>query len=113
MDNNYGYNNYNGYDNRPQGNKGMAIASLIMGIISIFLGYFTGFFGVMLGLAAILLGAFSKGKNQARPGTSIGGIITGAIGFVIGLIMIIIVIVLMSNPEFVNMYKELLEFYNK
>ena len=59
--NDYNYNNYNqGNGYPPQDRKGMAIASLILGIISIPLGC-CAYLGVIPGIIAVFLGIFSKG----------------------------------------------------
>lgn len=117
MDNNY-YNNVgnNGFNqpNPPQQErKGMAIASLIIGILSIPLGFCTGYVGVVFGIIGIFLGIFSKGSAPSRSGKAIAGIITGAVGLILGAIMLYMAFKIMADPEFMKQYQEILEFYNK
>ncbi len=64
--------------------KGLANASIIFGIASLPLAYFTGIFGCMLGIMALLFGFFSKGEARIRSSKAVGGMITGAIGFIFG-----------------------------
>lgn len=91
--------------------SGMATASLVTGIFSIILAYFTGFLGVILGIVAILLGIFSKGNAPVRSGKSIGGIITGAIGLVFGIIIIAAAIFLITKTDFMAEFMKELEGY--
>ena len=84
--NDYNYNNYNqGNGYPPQDRKGMAIASLILGIISIPLGC-CAYLGVIPGIIAVFLGIFSKGAAPRHSSKAIAGIITGAVGAVLGII---------------------------
>lgn len=111
--NDYNYNNYNqGNGYPPQDRKGMAIASLILGIISIPLGC-CAYLGVIPGIIAVFLGIFSKGAASRHSSKAIAGIITGAVGAVFGIIMTILSLKLMADPNFMAQYKELVEFYNK
>lgn len=115
MDNNFFNNNdYNDINNTPHERKGLATASVLVGITSIVTGYCTGIFGIIFGLVAILMGFFSKGALVQRSGKAIAGIITGAVGIVLGIIMLVLAVVLMTtNPDFLQQYQELLEFYNR
>ena len=111
--NDYNYNNYNqGNGYPPQDRKGMAIASLILGIISIPLGC-CAYLGVIPVIIAVFLGIFSKGAAPRHSSKAIAGIITGAVGAVFGIIMTILSLKLMADPDFMAQYKELVEFYNK
>lgn len=118
FDNGYNYNHDNNFNNfnrnnYPQERRGMAIASLILGILSIPAGCCTGYMGPLLGIIAVFLGIFSKGTAPVRSGKAIAGIITGAVGAIIGIIMFIMAIYLMGDPEFMAQYEELMEFYNR
>lgn len=64
--------------------KGLAIASLVLGIISFFL------FPIVTGLLAIILGSVAKNKG-CTSGMATGGIACGIIGLALWLIMIIFV----------------------
>ncbi|MDX1652615.1 MAG: DUF4190 domain-containing protein [Brumimicrobium sp.] len=84
----------------PQSN-GMATASLILGICSIVL-FWLWFVGVICGVLAIIFGVVAKNKIKANPnmggaGAAKGGLITGIIGIVIWLIMVIVVAVFLTS----------------
>lgn len=79
--------------NAPMGpagqNKTLAIISLVTGILSLFCcGWF------IPGIAAIVMGFMAKGKATSDPGTyggrglALGGIITGAVSLVLGVIVL-------------------------
>ncbi len=74
----------------PQAGKGFAIASMICGIASIVFCCLS-YFGLILGIAGIVLGIVSKKKTTEGCDMALVGIITGAIGAVFALSMIIIV----------------------
>ncbi len=98
MDNNYN-NNFDS-SNRSNGmgeRKGMAIASVIMGILSLPLAYCTGFLGIILGLMAVLFGIFSKADAPRRSTSAVTGIITGGIGLAFGIVMTVIALVYLKN----------------
>jgi len=68
---------------------GKAIGSLVCGIISLL------FFGIILGTIAVVLGIKARGEIAANPGQSGGGmalagIITGALGIVFHILIIIV-----------------------
>ncbi len=70
--------------------NGLAVAALVVGIISL-LGLFCfGVPGLLLGTIAIVLGVLGIKKantlpGQPQKGLAIGGIVTGAIGMLVGL----------------------------
>ena len=112
MDNN-GYNNYgnlggpmnNGYQGgMPNGNygynggvpqqnagSGFAITSLVCGILSILCCYCTLGVTVIPAIMAIIFGIVAQKKGQSK-GLSIAGIITGVIGLLLSLGMIIYIV---------------------
>lgn len=72
-------------------NKTLAIVSLVTGILSIFCcGWFVP------GIAAIIMGFIAKGKATSDPaqyggaGLALGGMITGAVSIVLGIIVVIL-----------------------
>lgn len=65
--------------------KGLAIASLCLGIVGMLLGCIL--LGILLALPALILGIIALKKHQSKP-LSILGIVSGSIGIVISLIMI-------------------------
>ena len=72
----------------PQTGKGFAIASMVCGIASIVFCCF-GYFGLILGIAGVVLGIISKKKTTEGSGMALAGIITGAVGGVLALGMVI------------------------
>ena len=71
--------------------KGLAVASLVLGI----LGLLTAFFGGgLLGLVAVILGVLALGKIKRGEadgrGLALGGIITGALAILITIVVVAI-----------------------
>ncbi len=90
-----GYSSPAGGYPAPTQNNGMAIASLVLGIISL-LGICAAGFGGLLGIVAIILGVLARRKvklgQAGQGGLAIGGIVTGAIGVVLGIVVIVYVV---------------------
>ncbi len=68
--------------------SGKAIGALVCGIISLIL------FGIILGVVAVVLGTMARKEIRENPnldgdGMALAGIITGAIGAVLALVLII------------------------
>ena len=82
---------YPGYQQKP--GSGLAIASLVCGILGVLTGIFI-FSGLSLGLAGIVLGivALVKVKNgtASGKGMAIGGIVTGALGMIVAVGVLIL-----------------------
>ncbi|MBQ4275143.1 MAG: hypothetical protein II717_01275 [Lachnospiraceae bacterium] len=70
-------------DGAVEESKGLAIASLILGIVSILCG------GGIFGIVGLILAIVAKKKGQAGPHTA--GLILSIIGLVLGLIATIVV----------------------
>ncbi len=64
--------------------KGLSIAALVLGIFALILSC-TVFVSLIFGLIAIILGVL--GLKSSKRGMSIAGIVTGAIGMVIAVVM--------------------------
>ena len=66
----------------PTSSKGLAIASLVVGVI----GFLTGFLGIgiLLGLIAVILGIVSLAKHKGGKGQAITGIVFGALALFLG-----------------------------
>ncbi|WP_291377969.1 DUF4190 domain-containing protein [Demequina sp.] len=73
---------------QPQG-KGMAIASLILGIVSVAMCLYW-FLAIPAGVIAIVLGVIARGRGVGA-GMALAGIITGALGAVLGLVVAVAV----------------------
>ena len=74
--------------------SGCAIASLVLGIISLVTLCTTG---SVLGLAGIILAIIALAvRKEPKRGMAIGGLITSIIGFVVGVILIVAVVLSMN-----------------
>lgn len=81
-------------DSKQSGNQGLATASLTLGILSIPL---VGL-GFILGILAIIFGAVSLRQNQVRK-KSIAGIVTGSIGILIAMLLLVIYIIAVPSLQ--------------
>lgn len=94
-----GYGGYGGapsYGSAPAAGSGsnpMAIVALVLGILSIPVSCFYGF-GIILGVAAIVLGVIAGRKAKAgqagQGGLAKAGLITGIVGIVIGVVVLVL-----------------------
>lgn len=79
--------------NKPQ--NGLGIASLVLGIVSIVLC--CAYAGIWAGIPAVVLGYLSMNKAKqglaTNRGLALAGLITGAIGVALAVILIILVII--------------------
>ncbi len=86
-----------------------AVVALVLGIVGI-LGAFVsvGLLGVILGVAAIIFGVRGRrkvdaGRTTQRRGLATGGLVTGIVATVLGVLIIALVVVgisvLSDNPE--------------
>ncbi|MGW0749214.1 DUF4190 domain-containing protein [Streptomyces sp. NPDC002587] len=94
-----GYPGYNGYPGNagyplytaPKSN-GFGVTALVLGIISV-VGCITSFIAIALGIGAVVFGALGKGKatrgEADNGGMALAGIILGAIGIVLGALMLL------------------------
>lgn len=90
------YDPYGG-NQQPQGGKGMAIASMVLGIVAIVGACCCTFVGIICGAIAVILGIISRKQQREGDQMALAGIICGAIGAAIGIITTIINIVNMAN----------------
>lgn len=75
----------------PQQNapsKGLAVASLVLGIIAVILGLMA--IGGLLGLLAIIFGIIAVTKKAGK-GMAVAGIVTGSVGVVFSVIAVVFV----------------------
>lgn len=73
---------------KREGNIGFSIASLVTGILSMVCCCATGF-SILLAIAAIVLGIITLCKQYDGKGMAIAGIITGGIGLILGVFVLI------------------------
>ena len=78
---------------RPQGQNGLAIASLCVGIAGLPLSFFCGVLG-LAGIVAVILGVIAlnqiKQTGQDGRGLAIGGIVVGGISTLLAVILIVV-----------------------
>ena len=98
---------------QPQETGAMAIVSLIMGILSI-VTCCVGI-GLIFGIVAIILAGISLSKKRGK-GVSIGGLVTGIIGTLLSLVIVIYMIMagvafgtMKDDPEFQKEFNEIME----
>jgi hypothetical protein len=96
---------YPGYGDisRPQGQNGMAIASLCVGIAALPLSVFCGVLG-LIGIVAVILGVVAlnqiKQTGQDGRGLAIGGIVVGGIDILAAVIVIIFFAAVIGSVDY-------------
>lgn len=80
-----------------QPDSGLSIVSLILGILSV------AGFGPFLGIPAVITGSIALKKKTGNHGMNLAGVITGAVGTVIGFLLfclwLVVMIFAISQPE--------------
>lgn len=86
--------------------NGLGVAALIVGILSIPLGL-TVIVGSVMGIVAIVLGITGRSRVKRgeanNPGVALWGIITGIIGIVVSVAVIVLALVVMNTDSFKNL----------
>ena len=110
---NPGQQPYGSVQPQDTGAGAMAIVSLIMGILSI-VTCCVGI-GLIFGIVAIILAGISLSKKKGK-GVSIGGLVTGIIGTLLSLVIVIYMIMagvalgtMKDDPEFQKQFNEIIE----
>lgn len=106
----YGQPVYNPYNNQPEKKNGLGIASMVLGILSLLLACCCYYLGIILGIASIILGILSMRKQEATKGFAIAGIITGGLGLVFAIVIIIIQISMVNSGAYEDI---MTKFYNE
>ena len=91
----------------PKKGNGFAIASLVLGILAI-LCCIIDVLSMILGIAAIVFGIIALAKKQSK-GMAIAGIICGALGFIIAIILIAAAAAM--APEIEEMLADMMKEY--
>jgi hypothetical protein len=105
------------YQYTPQGapqmqqpGNGIAVASMILGIVSLVL-FFLWFLAPILALLAIIFGALGIGKAKKiggkGKGMAIAGLVTGSIGLVVSIIIIVLAFIVVSKAKSYDRYGEI------
>lgn len=87
-------------------NKGFGIASMVCGIISMIGCCGLWYVSIPLAIVAIVLGIVQIVKNEAR-GMAIAGIVCGAIGAILSILVIVGAVAFMSS----GLYQEIMSEY--
>lgn len=90
----------------PAGNRnGLGTASLVLGILSLVTWFL--FIGGLFGIVAVVLGFLGRGRAKRREasngGMALAGIVTGAVGILLTVLVIVGVAALFSTGEFSNL----------
>ena len=90
----------------PAGNSnGLGTAALVLGILSLVTWFL--FIGGLFGVIAVVLGFLGRGKAKrgeaSNGGMALAGIITGAVGILLTVLVIVGVAALFSTSEFSNL----------
>lgn len=102
-----GYGQPYGQQGGPQGpqKNGLGIAALVLGILSLFSWFFL--IGGLFGLIAIILGIIALGRVKRgeanNKGMSLAGIVTGALGLLLTVLVVVGVATLFNSGEFGNL----------
>lgn len=109
QNNPYQNNQYQQYQTpvQPQSN-GMAVGALICGIIGFILSCCLWYIAIPLSIAGLVLGILVLKNKKGGKTLAIIGIILCAITIIIGIFAAIMVIAVASNPEFSNLYQDML-----
>ncbi len=90
----------------PAGNRnGLGTAALVLGILSLVTWFL--FIGGLFGIVAVVLGFLGRGRAKRREasngGMALAGIVTGAVGILLTVLVIVGVAALFSTGEFSNL----------
>lgn len=86
---------------------GLAIASMVIGILSLTL---CCVFGSLLGIIGLILGIVALAKKQKGVGMAISGIVTSVLGFLVGvLILIYVIVVAAATSAIMTSYEEMVD----
>lgn len=96
----------------PQPTNGLAIAALVVGIVAVISGW-VPFWGLLVGATAVVLGIIGLKKSTGK-GMAVAGIVTGAIGALCGIFVIIFFIAALSfGFSSTNNFNDIMEEENQ
>lgn len=114
---NQGPYNSNGQPAAPgPKNKGLAVASLCLGIASIIPGCCLSIFGILLAIVAIVLAIvfFKTNKDvEVSKGMAVAGVVLGIIGLLLNVGLIILNIIILLNPDLFDWVYEYADMYSR
>ncbi|HVM18452.1 MAG TPA: DUF4190 domain-containing protein [Egibacteraceae bacterium] len=99
---------------RPAGSNGPAIAALVLGIVALVLSWLPGIniIAVLLAIAALVTGFIGiRNANRGAPGKgmAIAGVVTGALGLILAVLILVGLATLFGNPEFQDEFQQEME----
>lgn len=91
----------------PQGGRGLAIASLVLGIVSsvFFCAYVIS---IPAALTGLVLGIISLAKHREGKGMAIAGLILSAIGLLCAVMLVVYVVTILQSEEVQELMQEIL-----
>lgn len=98
----------NGETPESGGNLGFSIASMVCGIISI-LCCCAWYLSIILAAVAIVFGILSLKKNAEGRNMAIAGLITGGIGAVLSIIILVFALVGSASVDSGELYREIID----
>jgi len=82
---------------QPGAKQGLAITALVLGLIALVTGWIP-VWGILLGAIAIIFGIVALAKRQSK-GMAIGGLVTGAIGALTSVVVLVVIIIAAKAAE--------------
>ncbi len=90
--------------------NGMAVASLVLGILSITFCC-AWYISAVMAIVGLILGIVAKRKGSA--GMATAGIILNVFGLLLAIVMIVFVVILVNDPEWMNEFLDEFYYYNE
>lgn len=90
---------------QPQDNKGLAIASMVLGIVALVFSCCLYYIAIPCAVVGIILGVLNLTKHGANRNMAIAGIIMSAVAVVIAIVVIILAAAFMTSfpwQEYLN-----------
>ena len=82
-------------DNQPEGGKGMAVASMVLGIVSIVMLCCSQYISLPCAIIGLILGIIYK-KNNGKNGMATAGVVCSIVSLVISILAIIASVVFLG-----------------
>lgn len=82
-------------DNQPEGGKGMAVASMVLGIVSIVMLCCSQYISLPCAIIGLILGIMYK-KNNGKNGMATAGVVCSIVSLVISILAIIASVVFLG-----------------
>lgn len=89
--------NYNDQTQKPQGGKGIAIASLILGIVAVVFSCFFTYVSVPCGIVGLILGIIGMKKCPTAKGMAIAGLVLSIVSLVLVILAVTVLVGLFAS----------------